>query len=69
MRKKIDLKWMTPKEVGDTFGVNIVTVRKWKRENLIPSVSLPGSGVVRYPRAEIEEMAKQSTIKPIERGN
>lgn len=46
---------LTASEVGHLLNVSAETVRRWARENRLPSVVLP-SGGIRFRRAEIDAL-------------
>lgn len=51
--------WLTKAEVAAMFGVEPVTVGRWIRQGLLPSVRTPGN-YRRFRRSVVEALLKQS---------
>lgn len=49
---------LTTDEVADEFQVDPETVRRWAREGKIVAITLPGGRLKRFPRSEVEAVAR-----------
>lgn len=54
---------LTPKEVGELFGVTGKTVSQWALEGRLPSIKTPG-GVYRFRRSDVTHLlaAERTTV-------
>lgn len=41
------------------FGVHENTIRNWVKKGILQPVRLPGSGYKRFPKVQVEQMAKE----------
>lgn len=55
------MKWMTPSEVADVFGVDPKTVTRWAANGKLPYMSTPG-GHRRFHPEVIEQYQKDNHV-------
>lgn len=52
----MDSSLLTARQVAEIFGVNPNTVYQWKRRGLLPFVTMPDSSIVRFPKADVDDL-------------